>query len=235
MGLYAGAGVALRFMAVSLVYGATMVASRPFSKAAASLAGWCSLVHAMIALLVLSDTAPWIIGKNPVSGQVPLWSWIAWGPFHLTNRMFARLAKERKHSGLVVGSATEVWPGWWLGGWYAFEHNRHYSAVVDLCCELPQRNKSDRYMCRANWDGVLHRSDIVAAATFLTAAAADGPVLVHCAHGVGRSTAVMCAALVEAGHFETTAAAFQHCRELRPVVKQSSRLKAALGAWEKAR
>ena len=34
---------------------------------------------------------------------------------------------------------------------------------------------------------------------FLVDAAKEGPVLVHCAHGVGRSTATLVAALVEAG------------------------------------
>ena len=82
---------------------------------------------------------------------------------------------------------------------------------------------------------MLHGEDIAAAVPFLVDAAKEGPVLVHCAHGVGRSTATLVAALVEAGHFRSTDEAFAHVKQKRSVVKQSSRLKAALAAWEATR
>lgn len=235
-GLFAGMGVALRFAAVSTVYG--LGAARHWQTrrnlAVAAGLGYCSLVHAVVTLMVAKDCAPWIIGKTK-DGRIPGWSYAVWGPFHATNRVFAHIAKKRKSGGVDVGVATEVYPGWWLGGWHSWELGHKYSAVVDLCCELPERCEAKQYMCCANWDGILHQEDIAAAAPFLAEASKDGPVLVHCAHGVGRSTATIVAALVEAGHFETTDAAFAHCKKLRPVVRQSSRLRAPLLKWEAAR
>jgi hypothetical protein len=191
MGLFAGGGVWMRFAAVTATY--AWLARRAFTHHAplAVGLGYCSAVHAVVTSLVVADIAPWIIGKNPKTGQVPLWSWVVWGPFHLTNRFFVGVAKLNHSHANNLEVATEVWPGWYLGGWYSSELGIRFSAVVDLCCELPERAQTDRYMCCANWDGMLHGEDIARAAPFLAAAAKEGPVLVHCAHGVGRSTATI--------------------------------------------
>ena len=239
MGLFAGGGVWVRFAAVTAFYGAVATRTKSLSSplALAVCAGSCyaCAVHAVVTALCMTDTAPWVIGKHAATGQVPVWSWLVWGPFHLTNRFFVAVAKASHNQSHALEVATEVWPGWWLGGWYSYELGIRFAATVDLCCELPERAETEQYMCCANWDGMVHGEDIAKAAPFLAAAAKKGPVLVHCAHGVGRSTATILAALVEAGHFETTEAAFAHCKKLRPVVKQSPRLKAALTSWQAMR
>lgn len=61
------------------------------------------------------------------------------------------------------------------------------------------------------------------------------PVFVHCAHGHGRSTVVLCAALVAAGHANSFEEAFQEVRALRPRVKLNFRQRNTLLKWAERR
>ena len=61
------------------------------------------------------------------------------------------------------------------------------------------------------------------------------PVYVHCAHGHGRSTVVLCAALVAAGHANSFEEAFQEVRALRPRVKLNFRQRKTLVEWAERR
>ena len=173
MGLFAGGGVWMRFAAVTVTYGALARRASAVHTPLAVGLGYCCAVHALVTTLVVADVAPWLIGKNPADGQVPIWSWLVWGPFHLTNRFFVGVAKLNHSRANNLDVATEVWPGWYLGGWYSYELGIHFSAVVDLCCELPERAETDKYMCCANWDGMLHGEDIAQAAPFLAKAAKE--------------------------------------------------------------
>jgi len=84
------------------------------------------------------------------------------------------------------------------------------------------------------WDGAPPRGKALdAAAAFCVSARRRGPVLVHCAHGRGRSTTAMVAALVKAGLFPDWRSAFTACQKTRPCVRLNGRMRAALDAWER--
>ena len=132
-----------------------------------------------------------------------------------------------------------MYPGWWLGGWYSYELGVPFGTVVDLCCELPERASYNNYLCCPCWDGKLNVDAVRRAATVLAAASKSGgggmPLLVHCAHGVGRSTCVMVAGMVEAGLFPTADAAFAHIKSARPTVKTSPTFQRVLKEWAEAK
>ena len=65
--------------------------------------------------------------------------------------------------------------------------------------------------------------------------AAGRPVYVHCAHGHGRSTVVLCAALVASGHADTFQEAFDDVKALRPRVKRNYRQRRTLVEWAERR
>ena len=65
--------------------------------------------------------------------------------------------------------------------------------------------------------------------------AAGRPVYVHCAHGHGRSTVVLCAALVASGYAETFQEAFDEVKALRPRVKLNYRQRRTLVQWAERR
>lgn len=236
-GLFAGVGVPLRFIGVGSIYayGARSLRSshregqwvEPLTLA---LTYGC-VVHWIIAVLVFNKKWAWLIGKDLRRGTLPLWSWLVWWPFHFTNRFFARLARNCRG----VEAATEIYPGFYVGGWYSFTLGIEWAAVVDLCCELPEKCKSRKYLACPTWDGCVKLNDLSHAARFLAENAKHGPVLVHCAHGVGRSTTVMTAALVEAGYFQDTDTAFLQIKKKRSVAKQSPHFRRCLAEWSKRR
>ena len=69
------------------------------------------------------------------------------------------------------------------------------------------------YLLLKTWDGVPPTAEqLETAAQFGAKARQSGPVMVHCAHGRGRSTTVMCAVLVRAGLATSWQDAFEMCQ-----------------------
>ena len=109
-------------------------------------------------------------------------------------------------------------------------------ATIDLTAEFTERcfQMSERYMHIACWDGVPPcPRDIERAARFAAEASARGDVMVHCAHGKGRSTCVMVACLVKAGVHRTWREAFEACRPRRKGIKLNGKMQRALDQWER--
>ncbi len=94
---------------------------------------------------------------------------------------------------------VEVHPGWWVGGWPWT--GAPDLATLDVTAELPARGPFLRWACVPMLDGAPMTDEAYdAAVRQLVAWRAEGlPVLVHCAHGHGRSVAVLVGALVAAG------------------------------------
>lgn len=192
----------------------------------------------MITLGFLSNRGASWLGKDAKDGTLPLWSLVLWfgfiGPTWLYTKAHTMIGKWY-HS---VQEADEVLDGWWLGGRYADKVKglpRRFSGIVDLTCELPERlrNETDEYKLVAVWDGSPPLLEAVEeAAEFCVASRRNGHVLVHCAHGRGRSTTIMCAALVKAGKFDNWRDAFAACKVRRPAVKLNAKMRAALEAWQ---
>ena len=83
------------------------------------------------------------------------------------------------------------------------------------------------------WDGVPPSPDqLEESATFAVHSKKDGDILIHCAHGRGRSTTVMCAALVKYGLYSSWQEAFDAVKPGRPVVKLNAKMKDALTRWQ---
>ena len=57
-------------------------------------------------------------------------------------------------------------------------------------------------------------------------------MLVHCAHGHGRSLVLMCAILVVAGRAGDFLEAYRMVKAARPKVRLNARQKASLVAWQ---
>ena len=106
---------------------------------------------------------------------------------------------------------------------------------MDLTCELPERliNLTDQYKLVPVWDGTPPSIDLIeSAAQFCVANRKNGHVLIHCAHGRGRSTTVFVAALVKAQKFNHWRDAFDATKLRRPAVKLNAKMRKALDAWQ---
>jgi protein-tyrosine phosphatase len=236
--------------------------------------GYSAVVNGVIAVLFKMEVGMHILGKNPKTGQIPQWSYIVFFPFHIPTLLYTHIHTRygthkttattttekkkdndttddgRKEVAVVVYEkvpvATEVQPGWWVGGWYAHELDKDWAAIIDLTVEFPETciDRTRAYLSLPTWDGVPATPEqLEEAASFAVLAMASSSngngqgcdILVHCAHGRGRSTTVMCACLVKAGLFRTWQEAFeQGIQPKRPVCKLNRRMRQNLTKWQEA-
>jgi len=137
----------------------------------------------------------------------------------------------------VVPVASEVQCGWWVGGCYSHELNKDWGGVIDLTVEFPERciARTKSYLLVPTWDGVpATPAQLEEAASFAVQARTKGDVLVHCAHGRGRSTTMMCAIMVKVGMYRTWQEAFEKgIQPGRHVCKLNSKMKKALAEWQR--
>jgi len=201
--------------------------------------GYSAIVNGLIAILFKSERAMFIIGKNKTDGTIPLWSYLVYFPFHIPTLAYTHI---HTWSGKAIHKppvpvATEVQPGWWVGGCYGHELDKDWGGVVDLTVEFRETciDRTKSYLGAPTWDGVpLDPAGLEAAAIFAVEAKKDGDVIVHCAHGRGRSTTVMCACLVKAGLYDNWKDAFEKgIKPQRLVCKLNKRMRENLTAWQK--
>ena len=97
-------------------------------------------------------------------------------------------------------------------------------AVVDVTCELPRTHSKLPYFCVPTWDTRgPDTSKMADAARWAFRQMDDGnDVYVHCAHGHGRSAALVAAMLVELGLVKDVQAAVAHLKMRRPRVKMNA-------------
>lgn len=193
-----------------------------------------SAVNGIIALLFQLQVGMHVIGKDSLTGQIPLWSYGVFAGFHMPTLLYTKLHSlhDKRRS---VPVATEVEPGWWVGGRYGAELGLKWAATIDLTCEFPEgcAGSTERYLLLRCWDGVPPSPEqLERAAAFAVAAHEDGHVMVHCAHGRGRSTTTMCACLVKAGLHSTWEKAFEAIKRKRNVCKLNRKMRSALTAWQ---
>ena len=204
-----------------------------------TMLGYSAVLNGGIAVLFKLRKGMGLIGKDPRTGQIPLWSYLVYAPFHVPTYVYTHLhtlAGKYKPAKKRVPVASEVQPGWWVGGCYSHELNRDWGGIVDLTVEFPEScfDRSESYLCIPTWDGVpASPAQLEEAATYAAKARERGDVLIHCAHGRGRSTTVMCAALVKAGLYPTWQEAFEKgIKPGRPVCKLNSKMRQALTDWQ---
>jgi len=212
--------------------------------------GYSTVLNGTIAVLFKLEWGMGLIGKDKGTGQIPMWSYVAFFPFHIPTILYTRIHKGISRVKMVdpktgtlryqkVPVASEVQKGWWVGGSHADELKppmKEWGGIIDLTVEFPEscRRNTKHYLSAPTWDGVpLGPAELEAAATFGVQARQEGDVLVHCAHGRGRSTTVMCACLVKAGLFSHWEEAFDKgIKPYRSVCKLNQRMRENLQAWQ---
>lgn len=223
------------------------MASLPFSTAiSAAIMGYSALINGAIAIMFKLKRGMSVIGKNDKNGTIPLWSYIVFFPFHLPSILYTHIhtrmgtTTTKTPNGqvqkTVVPVASEVQPGWWIGGCYSHELNKQWAGIIDQTVEFPESciGQTKEYYLLPTWDGVPATPEqLEDAATFAVAARQNGDVLVHCAHGRGRSTTVMCACLVKDGLFPTWQEAFEKgVKPQRSVCKLNAAMRRNLSEWQ---
>lgn len=246
MGLGLGLGLSGYVGAAAAAHGvgAAYAAARAGTSAAARLAGayaaYCASVGTFVAVAAHpSVNAVGALGKDARTGDVAPLAAVALLPYHVPVRAWARL---KRHLGDPEPHATAVAPGVFLGAWPSSPHElpaeESELAVLDLTAELPRRHSCERWLCLPTFDtNAPTVEQIQQGVEFVLANRAEGrPVLVHCAHGHGRSATVLCAALAAEGvrtkrGAKTWREAEEMCKAARPRVRINARQAEALDAW----
>lgn len=176
-----------RRLVSSVVQNPTALSMTELKIVAAAILKYSTILNGTIAALFKAEVGMGLIGKDPTTGQIPLWSYILYFPFHLPSILYTRIhaAKDRKKKP-PVPTASEVQDGWYVGGMYADSMNKKWGGIVDLTVEFPERcfDCTESYKLVASWDGVPPSPEkIEEAASFAVEARKKGDVLVHCAHG----------------------------------------------------
>lgn len=233
-------GVSLKYVVISACAGfiaRTMLATEDLAGSQMLLACfWCytCVLNGIIALLFNLGMGMSLMGKSPADGSVPLWSYLVYIGFHAPTWLYTRI-HHWKDQRAKVPPATEVEPGWWVGGRYGAELGKTWAGVIDMTCEFPEGCAADtyEYLLVPCWDGVPPTPEALErAALFGLSAREGGDVMVHCAHGRGRSTTVMCACLVKAGMHKNWESALEAIKKRRKVAKLNSAMRAALSSWQ---
>ncbi|GAB4820623.1 hypothetical protein N2152v2_007669 [Parachlorella kessleri] len=181
-----------------------------------------------------ANKTTWLLGKTQ-RGYIPLWSRILWWPYHLGLR--TKLRTQRKVS--TEDGWNQITPCYFLGAWPSEEAlvPTVKPAVLDVTCELPLQVIPPAYLCLPVWDthGPTPRLIEKGVQWAGEMRAAGRPVLVHCAHGHGRSATVLCAILMAEGQASSIDEAEALLMAKRPRVKLNERQRNALTKWLKKR
>ncbi len=226
------------FGAVSLVLGGIGFAVWPVGwvgQGLAVLCWWVSVSFGGVAL-AYGVVGPRLLGKR-LDGVVPLWSYLAFGPF----LVLGRAALRAFNSTGLAAPWSEVDEGLWLGrrpgldDLAAYREEVRAVAVLDLTAEVARSRTltgTEAYLTLPVLDNAAPTPrQLDAAVAFIEAHRPDGPVYVHCALGLGRGATVVVAWLLHTKRCATVAEAEEWLKTRRREVGLSRAQRRALQAW----
>ncbi|KAI7840365.1 hypothetical protein COHA_005909 [Chlorella ohadii] len=168
-----------------------------------------------------------LLGKSADGTISPLSFSLLW-PYHAGLR--AKLALQRRVS--TEPAFSQITDDYYIGAWPSEQKlvPTVHPAVLDVTCELPLQVTPPAYLNLAVWD--THAPTVAqidqGVSWALAQRAAGRKVLVHCAHGHGRSATVLAAILIAEGLAKGPAEAEALMKAERPRVRLNKRQKAAL-------
>jgi hypothetical protein len=199
----------------------------------AALLGWLAVALAGMALAYALDSP--VPLRKRADGRISPFGYLLFWPVIGLNRLILLVRR------LVIREPLmdEILPGLFLGGrpdWFDGERlrRRRIQSVLDMTAEFSETPAARRLRYAAfrlldTRPGRL--ADLIRAVEWIDRARADGPVLVHCALGHGRSAMIVAAYLIHAGQAPDAESALAFVRERRPGIELRSDQVAMLGAF----
>lgn len=200
-----------------------------------ALSHWTICFLALGASLV-AGIKPWT-GKSKTTGAIPVYAQFFWYPN--ATLIFVKLLLRRFVYKNRIPVISEIAPRFYLGGLPGFPGANinileNVTAAVDVTCEFPPLHKFERYTAVPAWDCTAPSAEEIKRATdWIWDEYCDSQrsILIHCCSGVGRSTTVMCAALVKCSICKTITEAYELVRKKRPFAKLKNYHLEQLNKW----
>jgi protein-tyrosine phosphatase len=172
-----------------------------------------------------------LLGKKG-DGTIDPLNMALWWPYHAGLR--AKLAIQRRITDEPAWH--RITPELYIGAWPSEEAlvpTAINPAVLDVTCELPLQVRPPAYLVLPVWDTHAPTStQIDAGVNWALQQIEEGrSVLVHCAHGHGRSATLMSALLIAKGMAGDGIEAEALLKKERPRVRMNLRQKKALEEW----
>jgi len=200
----------------------------------ASLILWQIAGTGIVISLAASDAfarhSTWLLGKSKDGKINPLSKALFW-PYHVG--LAGKLAIQRHVSSEPAWN--QITSTYFLGAWPSEEAlvPAVHPAVLDVTCELPLQVRPPAYKVIPVWDThspLPHQIDD--AVVWAQEQERQGrQILIHCAHGHGRSATVLCAILIADGKAQSIAEAEKMIKKERPRVRLNVRQRAAVTEW----
>ena len=158
---------------------------------------WTAIVYGCVAWGYVTSTCKRAPGKNPITGRIPFLRILLSLPYFVVVSIVMLLSWVLTRL-RDLAPFTQITSDVYVGDYFSsFRSPMKWATVVDVTNELPRLSNCRNYLNVQSWDGVPPSvEDIRTAVKFITDC--EKPVLVHCAHGKGRSVTVVCAYLVAA-------------------------------------
>lgn len=220
----------------------------PFKTALTYWLIYASVLNLLIGVCFKLRIGQSFLMKNRVDGTIPLISYILFHAFYIPTHAYTYIHTViGKTHGVPV--ANEVLTDYWVGGRYGSELSVNlWSVTVDLTCEFQEAciGNTVKYVSSPVWDGTPPSVDEVERCAVAirdgwsgsefspkTSSSRSGAVMVHCAHGRGRSCMIACAGLVKSGGAATWEEAFEIVKKGRHVCKLNKGMRDRLTEWTK--
>lgn len=215
------------FGALQVALGVALIAAGPLVGGPAWALVWPGAAVLFIGAGYLG-LGPRVFGKRAEDGRMSPWlvlliwpySAVAWTLWQLKSRLFGEAAHHEVAPGLHVGRRPL----------HALEVPEGTRVVVDLTSEFGRSEwpgESARYVCVPTLDTSVPPGDALAALVDLLADE-EGPMLIHCAMGHGRSAMVAAALMIRRGHAVDVDDAIRKMRAPRPGVRLHGAQRAAV-------
>ena len=169
---------------------------------------WTGLVFCVVAYGSFTSSVRWAPGKNQKTGNISALRLLVFLPYYVVVFCIMVYGFLNTHIRRLE-SYTKITDDVFVGDYFSsFMGFNTWKSILDITNELPRVGKCSKYLNIQSWDGTPPSpAEIQCGVEFIRKC--QKPVLVHCAHGKGRSVTMVVAYLRASGICKSVPEAIQ--------------------------